>query len=338
MSIIIPIFGKNMNFMKDQPAISVLVPCYNVEKYIRECLDSIVSQTLTDLEIICLNDGSKDGTLKILEEYGKRDRRIVIIDKENSGYGATMNIGLEKATGKYIGIVESDDYIESGMMETLFKAAETNNLDYARCLYREFNELKHSEKIVDGRKDGAFECDKVFSPMDCKSIFFITPSIWAGIYRRDFLNDNGIRFLETPGASYQDASFAFKTYACARRMMVVPEILHNYRINGNSSVSSPGKVYCVCDEENEIRRFAKERGISEELKGVMALRAFASYKWNYKRLSFPLKRQFIKKWSEEAKAMFERGEVTREYFSKSRIRRLHLVAYAPWIYYFSNQI
>ena len=327
-----------MNYMNEQAAISVLVPCYNVEKYLRECLDSIINQTLEDLEIICLNDGSNDGTLEILEEYDKRDPRIVIVDKTNSGYGATMNIGIEKATGKYIGIVESDDYIEPRMMETLFKAAEAYDLDYARCLYREFNELKHSEKIVDGRKDGAFECGEVFCPMDRKSIFFITPSIWAGIYKRDFLNDNGIRFLETPGASYQDASFAFKTYACARKMMVVPETLHNYRINGNSSVSSPGKVYCVCDEEAEIRRFAEERGLDEELKGVMALRAFASYKWNYKRLSFPLKRQFIRKWSEEAKALIERGEVTREYFSWSRINRCRLVAYAPWIYYFSNQI
>ena len=324
--------------MNEQAAISVLVPCYNVEKYLRECLDSIINQTLEDLEIICLNDGSNDGTLEILEEYGKRDPRIVIVDKTNSGYGATMNIGIEKATGKYIGIVESDDYIEPRMMETLFKAAEAYDLDYARCLYREFNELKHSEKIVDGRKDGAFECGEVFCPMDRKSIFFITPSIWAGIYKRDFLNDNGIRFLETPGASFQDTSFAFKVYSVAQRVMVIREFLHNYRINEGSSVSSTGKVFCVCEEEAEIRRFAREQGIYDDLKGVMAVRAFGCYKWNYNRLTSKYKREFILHFSKEVRQWIADGVVNRKWFSLGRLIRLNLIAYCPRIFYFTKKI
>ena len=110
--------------MNNTPLISVLVPCCNVEKYLRQCLDSIINQTYTELEIICLNDGSTDSTPDILREYEKKDSRILVVDKPNSGYGATMNLGLKMAKGKYIGIVESDDYIEPSMYEILCKEAE----------------------------------------------------------------------------------------------------------------------------------------------------------------------------------------------------------------------
>ena len=99
--------------------VSILIPCYNVEKYIRQCLDSVVNQTLKDIEIICINDGSTDSTLDILRKYENRDNRIKVISKHNSGYGASMNIGLETAKGEYVGIVESDDFVEPNMFEKL---------------------------------------------------------------------------------------------------------------------------------------------------------------------------------------------------------------------------
>lgn len=114
------------------PAVSVLVPCYNVEKYIRQCLDSVVGQTLTDMEIICLNDGSTDGTLAILQEYAAKDSRVHIIDKPNSGYGDGMNKGLGAATGEYIGIVESDDWAEADMFESLYTLAKEHDCDMVK--------------------------------------------------------------------------------------------------------------------------------------------------------------------------------------------------------------
>ena len=101
--------------------ISVIVPVYNAEKYLRQCLDSIVSQTLRDIEIICVNDGSTDASLSILEEYAAKDSRIVVISKPNAGYGHSMNMGLDKATGEYMGIVDADDYILPTMYETLYQ-------------------------------------------------------------------------------------------------------------------------------------------------------------------------------------------------------------------------
>lgn len=322
--------------MNNPAKISILVPCCNVEKYLVQCMDSIIAQTFSNLEIICLNDGSTDSTSEILHSYADKDSRIIVIDKANSGYGATMNIGLEMATGKYIGIVESDDYIEPEMFEVLYNAAEENSLDLARCLYIERNAVTGIDKVIDySRNGGLYECGKVFCPKEQQKVMFIQPAIWAGLYRKDFLDRNGIRFLETPGASYQDTSFAFKVYAKADRMMVIQKVLHNYRINSNSSVTSPGKVYFVCDENDEIYRYAKEHGVYEVLKEAMALRAFGSYKWNYNRLaSMKLKREFMKRWSADLKDCFREKAITRRYFSRNRIFRAWLAANCPWVFHF----
>ena len=107
----------------EEIAVSIVVPVCNVERYLKECLDSVIKQTLKNIEIICVNDGSTDNSLKILREYEKKDRRIKVITKKNSGYGNTMNVGMDAANGKYIGIVESDDYVDEKMFERLYETA-----------------------------------------------------------------------------------------------------------------------------------------------------------------------------------------------------------------------
>src|SRR5574344_757344 len=106
--------------------VSILIPIYNVEKYLEQCLESVCNQTLKDIEIICINDGSTDSSLKIIKDFQKNDDRVVLINKKNSGYGDSMNKGLEKATGEYIGIVESDDFIEKDAFEKLYSLAKKN--------------------------------------------------------------------------------------------------------------------------------------------------------------------------------------------------------------------
>ncbi len=322
--------------MKRSPKISVLVPCYNVEKYLCQCLDSILAQTFPDMEIICLNDGSTDGTLSIIKEYAQKDNRIVVVDKANSGYGATMNVGLNRAQGEYVAIIESDDYIEPKMMETLFEEAQKDHLDLVRCLYTIHNELTGLDEVVSYPYSDL--CGKIFCPIKEQRAFLIPPSIWVGLYNRKFLNNNEIRFLETPGASYQDTSFAFKVYASAKRVKIIPEALHNYRINSNSSVTSSGKLFYVCTEDEEIRRYAKEKGLYEDLKETLAFRTWGSYKWNYNRLGTrSLKRQFIKRWAKDVKTQFKEGAITRRYFSKSRIFRLKVMTRCSLVYYFTHK-
>ena len=119
--------------------VSVIVPCYNVEKYVRECIQSICNQTLKEIEIICINDGSKDNTLSIINEFKKKDKRIKVINKENTGYGHSVNLGIDIACGKYIGIVESDDFIEPNMYSEMYEISEFYNLEVCRCCYYEYH-------------------------------------------------------------------------------------------------------------------------------------------------------------------------------------------------------
>lgn len=117
--------------MAGSPKVSVIVPVYNVEKYLEKCLETLISQTLKDIEIICINDGSKDSSLNILKKYALNDERIKIIDKHNEGLSAARNDGLNAATGEYIGYVDSDDWVDLNFYEKLYNAAKKYNAEAA---------------------------------------------------------------------------------------------------------------------------------------------------------------------------------------------------------------
>lgn len=280
------------------PKISILVPCYNVEKYIRQCMDSIVNQTLKDIEIICINDGSKDNTLSILQEYAQKDDRITVIDKSNSGYGHSMNMGLDKASGEYIGIVESDDFADLNMFEELYELAKSNNVEVVKSDFYKYYSDKGDEKANTIPKDDA---EHVIDPKEKSSIFYSQAAIWSAIYKRSFLNEKNIRFLETPGASYQDTSFNFKVLATANKMMLTKKAFIHYRQdNESSSVKSKDKVFCIVDEWNEIERFMEQ--YPEEKKRSVKLRnhlKIGNYLWNLERLDSENEEEFKKFLSRE---------------------------------------
>ena len=141
-------------------------------------------------------------------------------------------------------------------------------------------------------------------------IFYLKPSIWSALYRRDFLKDNGIRFLETPGASYQDAGFNFKVWASAvKAFFIQDEILHYRQDNEASSVNSPSKVYCVCDEYAEMDRFLASHPEKASLKAVEEKMKYDTYMWNYDRLTEPLRREFVVRFAQEFKSDIESGYV-----------------------------
>ena len=165
-----------------------------------ECLESLINQTLRDIEIICINDGSTDKSLEIVHEYAKKDKRVKVIDKKNSGYGDSMNRGLEKAKGEYVGIVESDDFIDADAFEVLYGLAKKNNCDVVKSNFYEY----YGEEKKDKSTSSLFlksDLGHVINPRKDSNIFYQPPCIWAAIYRREFLIDNQIRFLPTPGAS-----------------------------------------------------------------------------------------------------------------------------------------
>lgn len=285
----------------EQPLISLLIPIYNVERYLPQCLDSAIRQTLEDIEIICINDGSTDGSPEIIREYASKDPRVRIIDKPNSGYGASMNRGLDEARGEFVGILESDDFFEPDALETLYRAARGADADVAKADFYFYWSMPEEKDERFGWVDD--DAPDSAAPLDYPEVFYRKPSIWSAIYRRDFLQRYGIRFLETSGASYQDAGFNFKVWACAGKVALVKRsVLHYRQDNEASSVNSPGKAFCVCDEYREMWRFLDEMPEGEKkerLKRILVRLRFDTYMWNYERLSEPLQLEFLKIMAED---------------------------------------
>lgn len=312
------------------PKVSVLVPICNVERYLEECLDSLVAQSFTDFEVLCINDGSTDGSLAIIHRYMEADARFRVIDKPNSGYGASMNMGLANAIGEYIAILESDDFFEPNALELLVDAAERNQSYVVKADFYLYwstpQERDELFRIVDEQEVG-----RTMRPIDDLAIFFRKPSIWSALYRSSFLRDNGIDFLETPGASYQDAGFNFKVWASAARATFIADpILHYRQDNEKSSVNSAAKVYCVCDEYASMTSFVNDRLDGDQrLMGILECMKFDSYMWNYDRLSGDLRGDFIVRASSEFADDLDKGLVDFRLFDPWTAADLRLLASDP---------
>lgn len=308
--------------MEGNVKVSIVVPIYNVEKYLRQCLDSIVNQTLKEIEVICVNDGSTDSSPAIIQEYVKKDSRFKCIDKPNTGYGNSMNRGFDLACGEYIGIVESDDYADPDMFESLYNQAYKHNLDAIKSgyylYYSKPKEKNIKQVIVSPALDRKTICPRedFSAKMEMVEFYNIKPTIWSAIYKRDFIRENGIRFNETPGASYQDASFNFKVWACANRVQLVSDAYLHYRQdNENSSVNSTGKVFCVCDEYKEMKRFLSENPIYQgKLESVRNRLKYDSYMWNYDRLAQKYKYIFIERAASEFADDLKEGNLDESFF------------------------
>lgn len=308
--------------MEGNVKVSIVVPIYNVEKYLRQCLDSIANQTLKEIEVICVNDGSTDTSPAIIQEYVKKDSRFKCIDKPNTGYGNSMNRGFDLACGEYIGIVESDDYADPDMFESLYNQAHKHNLDAIKSGYYLYysrpKEKNIKQVIVSSALDRKTICPRedFSAKMEMVEFYNIKPTIWSAIYKCDFIRENNIRFNETPGASYQDASFNFKVWTCANRAQLVSEAYLHYRQdNENSSVNSKGKVFCVCDEYEEMERFLREHPMHRgKLECVKNRIKYDSYMWNYERLSEKYKYIFIERAASEFADDLKDGNLDESYF------------------------
>lgn len=308
------------------PKVSILVPIFNVEQYLKQCLDSLVSQTLKDIEIICINDGSTDSSRKIIEEYAAADPRFVVINKKNSGYGDSMNKGLAKATGEYVGIVESDDWAELDMFESLYRLAKKNDdVDVVKSNF--YNYFSDPEKAkTNNNVIGVLrheEANRLINPAEAQHIFYQQPSIWSAIYRRDFLAEHDIDFLPTPGASYQDAGFNFKVWAATERAFYTTgAYLHYRQDNENSSINSPGKVFCISDEYAEIERWLRKHNLLDKFGELMEVTKWGGYSWNIERLTAKLAEDFIRLASKEYNDARQQGLLDLERFDINQTRIL----------------
>lgn len=284
--------------------LSVIVPVYNVEKYLKKCISSLLNQTLRDMEIVCINDGSTDNSLDILKEFASCDPRVKIISKQNTGYGDSMNIGIANAKGEYIGIVESDDYTLPDMFSSLFHEAKEKEVDVVKSNY--YSISKETGKIYEEILAG-IPYHTVFSPNDNIKIWDITPSIWCGLYKKQFLEKEGILFHTSAGASYQDVSFWYKVLLSARKIVCVPEAYLCYRSdNEKSSVKSPKKVFCIMDEFEVIRKYVKEKHL-DYMMPIIVKEQFIHYIGNYFRIDSLYQYAFLERMKKELRQDYESG-------------------------------
>lgn len=322
------------------PKVSIIIPTYNVEAYLKECMESVIRQTLKDIEIICINDGSTDGSLQILKEYADKDSRIVLVDKENEGYGVGMNIGLDKATGEYIGIVEPDDFVPLNMYEDLYNTAKENDLDFVKADFYRFtrNSENGNMELIYNHLDSTGEnYNQVINPYEKPYITKFIMNTWSGIYRREYIEKYHIRHNTTPGASFQDNGFFWQTFIYAKRCMFIDKPYYmNRRDNPNSSVNNKQKVYCMNVEYDFIRDIFMQKGneeLWERFKYYYNYKRYFSYTFTIGRISDEFKREYVERISKEMKRAVELEEIDMNVFTPRTQERFGLLVKDPEGYY-----
>lgn len=214
--------------MNQSTKVSVVIPVYNRERYLCQCVDSICAQTLRDIEIILVDDGSSDSSPTICDEYASRDSRVHVIHKPNAGLGAAYNTGMAVAKGEYIGFVESDDWVEPEMYRQLYSKAREQDVDVAKCLFKA-DFTGRGEKVID-------QYGKRFAYKRLENVLETAPVLayghcchWSAIYRRRFLENCRIQYPERPGSSSADIDFHWQVYTQVKSFYLIGESFYNYR-------------------------------------------------------------------------------------------------------------
>lgn len=286
--------------------VSVIIPVYNAEKYINQCLDSIVGQTLRDIEIICVDDGSSDRSLEILREYQERDDRVKVIEQPNGGAGAARNNGLRHATGEYLSFLDADDFFEPDMLEEAVAAAETYKADFVVFNSDQYHMDKDTFVAVPWvlRK-----CDippyMPFSYRQLTDNVFKTFVGWAWdkLYRRSFVEEHELWYQEQRTSN--DMLFVFSALVVAKRIAIVDKVLAHQRRGGSESLSVTREKswHCFHDALNALKKRLVEENIFWELEKDYVNYALHFSLWHLNTLAEPthqmLQEKLCSEWFEE---------------------------------------
>lgn len=211
--------------------VSIIVPVYNVEEFLEECLDSLITQSLKDIEIICINDGSTDNSLKIMEEFQQKDKRIKIITQKNAGLSAARNSGLYIAKGEYIGFVDSDDWVSTDFYELLYNNAIRNDADISagNVVYSENGKFRAKNFL--SKQTFKVKKSKI-STLTEKKIFMKAPVVWNKLFRKTLIDSLNLRF--PVGLKFEDNYFSLITILCCKTIVIDEWPVYFYRMNGAS--------------------------------------------------------------------------------------------------------
>lgn len=252
--------------------VSLIIPVYNAEEFLDESINSILNQTLSDIELVCVNDGSKDDSLKMLENFSKKDNRIKIIDQKNQGCGAARNKALENATGDYIYFFDPDDYLVPDALEKLYENAISNNSDFVIFKIASFRD---GEPI--NYDEPGFEFEKIFNDIDFNNFTFNYRAIkrhvllssfapWTKFYKKEFL-DKYDDFRFHTNVAFDDVPFHVQSMLRAKRISYVPEFFYHYRLSNpnsvNNTASNAPDIFKIVDY---VEKFLKNENFFNEFR------------------------------------------------------------------------
>lgn len=286
--------------------VSIVVPIYNVEKYLRECVDSILSQTLKDIEIILVDDGSPDNCPTIVDEYARQDKRVVAVHQKNSGYSVAVNRGIDMARGEYIGIIESDDWIEPAMYEKLYADAKANNTDITKGMFTSYDSTKPvgvRDEVYRSPSgiDLSLAPDGAFTVAEWPKLIGFHASIWSSIYRADFVKK--IKIPETAGASYQDFPFMADVLCRAKRISVVRQPFVHWRNDpdqGNSTSARGEKLLLMAKNSKTGIEIVRKANLLEALKEPFFTHVF----WTNMGFFLRIEEKYRKTYYHQLRALF----------------------------------
>ena len=276
----------------EKPLVSIIVPVYKVETYLKQCVDSLLGQTLENIEIILVDDGSPDNCPVMCDAYAEQDKRVKVIHQQNGGYGKACNSGIACATGEYIGIVESDDYVELDMFETLYSAVKYAHSPIIKASF--FHEYQDGTNHICSL--GHITKNEKICTLQAKDSLYLMvyeSSIWSAIYKRDFVVENKIQMLETRGASYQDVVWKFAAYIVAESITLIDKPVYHYRVLTQHSSSKNKKNYnAMFVNYAEIKRILDSTGKFEQFCKSYYLHQFFDADFHFWRLDKQGRKKF----------------------------------------------
>lgn len=275
--------------------VSIIVPVYNVEKYLRKCLESLCAQTLKDIEIICVDDGSTDNSGTILNEYKTRDRRIIVLSQENKGKSFAVNRAMKAAAGEYIGLVDPDDWVSADYYEALWKTAKSKNADISRaCFMRVYSYGEEENRLNETIR---FKAENAIT-LDVNDHSVV---MWDAIYRRDFIFDNNL-FLDESLKSSVDVPFTFKASILAKSIFPSSEGMYFYRQRDDGlSQIIPEKKEMFYKSYQQVVDFINDMEIPSKIYTSVMKRCFYAYIlyfdffYNCSFFNFDEKKDFLKR-------------------------------------------
>lgn len=258
--------GKRFRNVNEIPKVSVIIPIYNVEDFLDTCMKSIINQTLSDIEIICVNDGSTDSSLKIINMYASLDYRIKVIDQRNKGPGVSRNKGFKIATGEYTFFMDSDDFVEPFMLEHMYTEAKKYNNDIIMC--RSFEYVTQTDSVYPA--DWTIDTRYVplgenfdYSMVGDKILQFSFGWTWDKLYNTEFLRKNKLDFAIFRNS--EDLILSFRALFVAERIRIINKRMVYHRIDNYASVSRTREKNCTCfiDSSEMLLNYMKKKGIND---------------------------------------------------------------------------